>query len=326
MTTVGIQPGRRDVRFVDPLLTNMTLGFRNGNYFWDRIAPVVAVQQPSATFAVYTSDYWFRLTPGMERNEGGRYPRGGWGTQRSSYKTQEIGVEKALEDSIQAAWLTNQMELKLEIMVSQALFKTGVWGKDYEGVSGTPSTDQFRKWSDGVNSDPVKDVRAWRERVRLITGVTPNSMFTSHKVMETLLDHPKLRAVYRSNSDGPLTFQDVSNALAGADGPLTIEVANSVYDTGVEGVNDNVDTDRNSDFAERTYVWGDHILLQAQNTPQLGVANGAYTYIWDEAGNVPWAAQLYREDQTRSDVRRLFTHPSPVVVSPHHGVFASAVI
>ena len=334
MVTVGIQPGGADVKFVDPLLTNMTLGFRNGTYFWDRVAPVVSVQQDSGTFAVYTSDYWFRRTEGMDRNEGGRYVRGGWGTQKSSYTTREIGIEKALEDSVQArsqlpesleltdlAWLTNQMELELEIRVRDALFASGKWGKDTTGVLTVPGTTEFRRWDDFANSDPVKDMRAWRDRIHLVTGAEANTAFTSHKVMEALMDHPLLTAIYRRNTDGPLTVQDVSSALG-----VSLEIGRSVYDTGLEGVDDNVDTARASTYSNRKYVWGNHLLLQAQNTPQLGVANGAYTYIWDELGNIPWAVQLYREDQTRSDVRRIFTHPAPVIVSPHHGYFAEDVI
>ena len=219
------------------------------------------------------------------------------------------------------AYLTNQIELELGIRVRDALFTDGVWGNDRLGVASGESGNQFRQWSDFANSDPIADVRAWRDRIHLVTGVLPSNAFAGHRVMDVLLDHPLLTSVYRRNTDGPLAIGDVQNALG-----VAIDIGMSVYDTGSEGSDDNADLDRDSGYAGREYVWGDHFLLQAQNTPELGVANGAYTYIWDEAGNIPWALQSYREDQTRSDVRRIFTHPAPVVVSPHHGLFAKDVI
>ena len=322
------QPAIRDVRFVDPLLTNLTLGFRNTDYYWSRIAPVVAVDQKSGRYPVYSSDFWFRLTEGMDRAEGGRYPRGGWGTTSGSYECFEIGVEIPRDDSVtaasqlpeslditDAAWLANQIELKLERKVSDALFKTGVWGTDISGATASSST-AFVYWNDFANSDPIKDIRTAKERVHLVTGAEPLNAFTSHKVMEALVDHPLLTSIYRRNSDGPLTPADVNNALG-----ITIDVARSVHDTGLEGANDNDDLSRTASFANREFIWGDHLLLQVQNTPQLGVANGAYTYIWNEANNVPWAAQQYRNDEIRGDIRRVFTWPQPLVLSPHHGYF-----
>jgi len=283
---------------------------------------------------VYTSDFWFRLTEGMERGEMARYARGGWGTGSGKYECFEIGVEIALADPVarasqlpesmevtNTAWLTHQMELKLENVTSTALFKTGVWGKDVSGVASGANANQFIQWSDFANSDPVKDIRTARDRVHLITGVEPNNAFTSHKVLETLIDHPLLTTVYRRNSDGPLQESDVAAALG-----LTLEVGRSVHDTGKEGADDNNDLSRTATFSNREYIWGDHMLIQASNTPQLGVAHGAYTYIWDEAGNVPWALQLYRDDSIRADIRRAFTWPQVVVVSPHHGYFLNDVI
>ena len=49
------------------------------------------------------------------------------------------------------------------------------------------------------------------------------------------------------------------------------------------------------------------------------VPNGAYTFIWDEMGNVPWAMQNYRAEEVRSDVHRIFTHPTVEITSKYHG-------
>jgi hypothetical protein len=41
--------------------------------------------------------------------------------------------------------------------------------------------------------------------------------------------------------------------------------------------------------------------------------------MWDERGNIPWAIEDYRDEKQRSDVTRVFTHRTPVVVSSQHG-------
>lgn len=330
-----VQPAIRDTRFVDPMLSRLSIGFKNPKFHWDSIAPVVSTQQKSGIYPVYSSDYWFRLIDGANHAEGALYARGGYGITSGSYECFEIGVEKLLPDSVSAAsqlpealevtdvaWLTNQIQLQLEVNAANKLFKAGVWGTDRTGHASSKASPNFIQWSDYANSDPIQDIRTGISKVHQVTGARPEHGYTNYGVMESLLDHPLLHSLYKRNSDGPLTTMDVARALNLTD----VGVADSIYDTGVEGSDNNDDTSPSATFTNRSYVFGNHFLVLLKNTPQLGVVNGAYTYIFDEAGNVPWAMQLYRDDARRSDVRRVFTWPQPVVVSPHHGYFFSSCI
>jgi len=60
-------------------------------------------------------------------------------------------------------------------------------------------------------------------------------------------------------------------------------------------------------------------LFQVVNPPALQVAASAYTVMWNEKGNIPWAVDSYREEGRRSNVNRVFTHLKPTIVSTFHG-------
>jgi hypothetical protein len=66
-------------------------------------------------------------------------------------------------------------------------------------------------------------------------------------------------------------------------------------------------------------IWTDNALLLCRNNPSLGVANGAYTFMWDERNNIPWAIDDYRDETKRSDITRGFTHLDPRITSSYHG-------
>ncbi len=304
------QPTVKNVRPIDPVLTNLSIGFKNERFLWDKLAPAIEVSEKSGTYFNYTRDFWFRRQEGAERAAEGPYQRVGFGVGTSTYSTIEYGFEKLLGDVVIAssqtpdsleqlsiAFLTNLIQLELEKLVSAATFVSGKWGTD-KTLTGTG------QWSDFANSDPIADFDLALRTVRRNTGAKPNTVFMGLLGWEKLKEHPLILDKYKHVQTAILTEELVAAAL----GISELIVGDSVENTAAEGAS-YVGAD----------IWTDNAVILVRNNPGLFVANGASTFVWNERDNVPWAAENYREEKNRSEVHRVFSHYDPQIVSKEHG-------
>ena len=303
-------PTLRDVRPVDPVLTNLSIGFKNEKFLWDKIAPTSEQAQQSGTFFIYTRDFWFRRQTGAKRAEDGSYTRVGYGVATDTYKTAERGFERLLDDAIKAAsqtpedlqvvdvqFLTNLIQLELEKDIAAACFITGVWGT-------STTLAGVNQWSDFDGSDPINNIEVAKRAIRRNTGAKPNVLFVGALAWEKLKEHPLILDKMKYTQKAIMTEELVASVFDVEE----VIIGTSVEDTAAEG---------------QTYVgadiWTDNALLLVRNNPGLGIANGAYTYMWNERGNVPWAIEAYRDEAKRGEVTRVFTHYVPKIVSAQHG-------
>ena len=304
------QPTRRDVRPVNPVLTTLSIGFKNDHFLWDMIAPPASQSQQTGTYFIYLREFWFRRQEGAERAPSGAYTRVGYGVTTATYNCQEIGFEKVTGDATKAAsqtpedlgvldtqFLTNLIQLELEKRVSAAAFVTGVWGT-------SNTLTGVNQWSDFANSDPIANSQTAIRTILRNTGAKPNTLFVGLLGWEKLAEHPLVLDKYKHTQVGVMTPQLVAAVL----GVENLIVGDSVENTAAENL-----TFTGAD------IWTDNALFLVKNNQALGVANGAYTFMWDERGNVPWAVEDYRDEPVRSDVTRVFTHIDPQIVSSQHG-------
>lgn len=304
------QPSVSDVRPVDPVLTNLSIAFKNDRFLHEELAPFSRVEQKSGTFFVYTRDFWMRRMNGAVRGEGNRYLRVGHGVSTDTYETVERGFEKALDDPTKAAsltpesletvdlqYLTNIMQLDLEKRAAAALFITGVWGTSTTLAGGN-------QWSDYANSDPIANADTARNTIKRNTGAVPNKLFMGVSAWQKLREHPLVLDKYKYTQIGVITPELVAPVMQ----VESITVGDSVENTAAEGA---------------TYVgadiWTDNALFVVKGNPGLGVLSGAFNLIWPEAGAYPWAVQQYRDEPVRSDVQRIFNHNVYKVVAAQAG-------
>lgn len=306
-------PTARDVRPVDPVLTNLSLGFKNPRFLWDQICPPVKVDQQTGTYFNFTRDYWFRIpnAVGSRRAPGAAYQKADFGVSSATYRADERGYEKSVDDVTRAAsqvpgsldamateFLTNLIQMELELDAAAAAFVTGVWGTSTTLAGG----DQ---WSDLANSDPISDADVASRTIRRNTGAKPDVLLVGALGWEVLKEHPVLLDKYKHTQKGILTEDLVASAL----GLKTVVIGDSVKNTAAEG----------AAFAGAD-VWTDNaVFFKRTESPGLLVPNGAYTFVWDEKGNYPWAIESYRDEPTRSDVQRIFTHYVMSIVASQYG-------
>ena len=310
-------PTANDVRPIDPILTDLSLGYKNESYFWDMIAPPVPVAQASGTYFRYDRDYWFRRGIGGDRAPANTYNRVGFGVSTDTYVTSEKGWEEAVDDvtrkksqtpesldNLATMHLVEIMSLEYEKLVSDALWKAGVWGTSRELVG----TD---KWSDLSGSDPINDSEIAKRIIRRNTGQEPNLLAIGAVTWEKLKEHPKILDKYKYTQVGIMTEALVAAAL----GIEMVVVLKSVENTAHEGA-PGVARFTGED------IWTDNALyLKITPTPGLMVPNGAYTFVWDgdPGAGVPWGMSQWRDEPIRSDVQRIIAHPVVKLVEPQYG-------
>lgn len=318
-------PNISDVRAIDPINTSLSLGYKNSGYCWDKLAPFVPVPERTGKYWKYPREWWFRLERGADRAPGTPYQRLHTNMTTASYEVQEYGFEEVVDDvirkssqvpetldSIAIKHLSEMMQLKLEKDVAGKLFKTGVWATD-KTLSGSA------KWNDYTNSNPITDLQEAQRTIRLATGVKPNSMHIGTQVWDILKEHPDIIDKYKQVQVGIMTESLVAAVL---EIPI-LSVGEVIENTAQEGV-DVADEDDSWTAAE---IWGKHALLfNKVDQPGMMVPNAAYTFIWDEKGNIPWAMEQYREESIRCDVHRIFTHYSVNAIAPDYGYFFNQVV
>src|SRR3990167_7619162 len=92
-------PTINDVQAVNPVLTNMLIGYQQADdrFVAGRVFPAVPVEKDSGTFYIFTKKYWF-LDVLQNRPPAGSFARTGFGISTSTYTTLQWAVEEPLAD------------------------------------------------------------------------------------------------------------------------------------------------------------------------------------------------------------------------------------
>ncbi len=167
------QPTQYQILDADQRLTNISILQMNDPsvFVANSVFPQVPVNLQAGKYVTYNSGD-FNKTEMRATADGAPAPLAGWGKGEDSYfcetyKEGAIVGPAALANATAPFDLfrdTTQMLTQHALIHREKQFKskymtTGVWGTDKVGVASGPTGDQFIKWSDYTNSDPIKDVR-----------------------------------------------------------------------------------------------------------------------------------------------------------------------
>jgi len=209
------QPTQSSVH-IDAILTNISVAYMQqaGNFVATKVFPLVPVEKQSNKFFKYTKNDWFR-DEAQVRADATESAGGGYNLSTDSYSAMVWSFHKDVGDQTRAnadtpinldreaaEFVTSRILLRQEIDWQQTFFTTGVWGTDYTGVSGTPSTNEFKQWSDYANSDPLEDIEAAKEQILSTTGFEANTLVLGYQAFRKLKNHPDLvdRIKYTSSN------------------------------------------------------------------------------------------------------------------------------
>lgn len=273
------QPYRGQVH-VDRPLTNISIAYLQSqtNFIASRVFPVVPVDKQSDSYFVYRKNDWFR-DEAQRRAPATESAGSGYNIDTDTYNCEVWAFHKDIDNQTAAnsdiplnperdaaQFVMQRMLLRQEVQWASDYFKTGVWGKDYTGVSGAPSTDQFKQWSDYTSSDPVDDIETGKAQILSTTGFLPNTLVLGYEVFRKLKNHPDIvdRVKYTSS-------ENITEAMLAR----MFEVDNVYVAKAVKATNNEGET------AAYSFVHSKAALLCYVNpTPSLLQPSAGYTFMW----------------------------------------------
>lgn len=314
---------------VDAILTNASVAYIQSadNFIANKVFPIVPVDKQSDLYFKYTKEDWFR-DDAQVRADGAEAAVAGYGLTTDSYYADVYAVKKAIGDQLMAnfdspldplrdgAKFTAQLIMnRMEAQFVSDFIKTGVWGTDYTGVSGTPTSGQFKQWSDLANSDPIQDIEAAKTKILSTTGFEANKLVLGYDVYATLRNHPDIidRVKY--------TGRDVPDTqyLAQLFGLDEVLVAKAVKNTAAEG--------QTGSFS---FTFGKSALLvHSAPNPGLLMPSAGYSFQWrgvSEGLGLTVGTKQYRLEQNAATyVESQIAFANKLVAADLGAYFATAV-
>ena len=199
------QPSINSVH-VDAILTNISVAYlqNQDNFIADKVFPVIPVDKKSDKFFTYTKNDWFR-DEAQRRAGGTESAGGGYGLSTGSYSADVFAFHKDVDDQTlynadaplnplreATEFVTRRLMLRKEIQWNTDFFAGSIWANDYDGVAGTPSTNEVKQWSDYAASDPIDDIEDAKAGILSTTGMEANTLVLGYDVFRTLKNHPDI--------------------------------------------------------------------------------------------------------------------------------------
>jgi hypothetical protein len=289
------QPTHSELQAVDPVLTNMLVGYQQADarFVAGRVFQTVPVDTQGFTYYILTKKYWF-LDEQKSRAVGGKFARSGYGVETAAGSAQLWGLEHPIADEARknnqvpmsleqtgAKWLAQQSMIRKERAFATDFMATGKWGTDDNNAA----TD----WDDFTNSDPVDNILTARRTISNNTGADANTMVLGYIVHQALVNHPDIidRVKYtKSGLQG-----DIEAILAQAFGVQNYFVGKASYNTANE----------NATFASAAIIDDDCLVCYCSPTPGIMEASCGYTFAWTGGGGTGEIV-TYRDQSVKSDI------------------------
>lgn len=273
---------------IDAPLTNLTIAFLQdpNGFIADRVFPKVSVTKKTDKYYIYNRADFNRTGQVQARAPFTAAPRVGMSLSTDTYSADVFSLSTAYdfqtlanEDAaldIRAAgaqMLTHQLLIDREIKWATSYFAGGIWGTDWDGVSGTPSTNEVKQWSDYTNATPIVDVTNIMRTVQLKSGgFKPNVMVVGKAVRDVLVNHPTILARLNGGATVSNTALVTDAKLAEIFGVEEFLVMETVKNTAAEGL-----TESNSFIGGKAAAF-----YYRPRSAGLMVPSAGYTFTWDE--------------------------------------------
>lgn len=290
---------------VNILLTQISIAFQNAMsaYISHRVFPIIPVIKQSDRYATYPKDAFLRARARI-RGRGSESAGDGWEVDTTNtyfanrydfhydmYDDDLINVDEVFDlrqDAVE--FVTHTLMLTRENNWMNTYFKTGVWGIDLDGTTGTPvAGTSFLKW-DEAGSDPINDITGAASDVHSATGYKPNVLVVSPKVKRTLKYHPAIRDLTKYTSGESLPDAMLARILE-VDEVLE---ASAVVDSAAPGATPSV-----------AFTAGKHALLAYRPMrPGIKTPSAGYTFAWklpETGGQFNVAMKSFRMDWLESE-------------------------
>lgn len=306
--------------YVDPILSQLSVGYRDQNYYALDIMPETPVRTQSGKYRVFDRSGWLifedRREPGTVANEiqGAKWSTDTFSTQEHSLQSPVLDEERQEltslggladpafggdlsidpeEDATQlvVGSLQRRHEQKVANLIRNA---ANYAASNKVTLSGTSQWDNITYGTAGIAetvvSDPVANFQTAMRAVFAATGRWPNTAVIPMFGMSYLENHPRIVSRFKSFS---LLQDGAFRALTGFDGRII--PADSGYNSA-----DNIDATE-----AFTYFWGKDVWIgivdptPGQKTKTFGKT---FSQIYPAGGTRP--TERWREEPRKADIVR----------------------
>jgi hypothetical protein len=321
------RPNRSDLH-VNGLLGNLAVKWILGEHMYAAadIFPIIPVDKQSDNYAVYDKGDFLRdeaaeRAPATE-SEGGNYEIDltpyylcrNYAFHKDVADDDRDNADKPIDpDKDAMAYCLQKILIKRERMFINNFVKAGVWTTQYAGVSGTPSTNEVKKWS-ASGSTPVKDVDLWVNAIEEQTGMRPNVLGLSPDVMSALKDNSDIKERIQYTQKGIIT----TDILAEMFELEKVVVLRGTYNTAAKGVATSM----------ARMVSGKLLLAYAAKNPTTETPTAGGMFAWKgRFGNSRLGSRIkkFRMDELDADRIEAELSFDPKCVAPDLAVYASAM-
>lgn len=312
-------PTQNDVQAVDPVLTNMLVGYMQADtrFVADRVFPGVPVDKDSGTYYIFTKKYWF-LDEMKHRAYGGQYPRAGFGVETDTYSTLQWALSNPIADETRAnsqvpmdleqagiRWLAQQNLLRKEIQWAADFMTINVWATD-----DTTATD----WDDYASGDPVSDMLTATTAIGDNTGYEANAMVLGRVVHNALVNHPDI--IDRMKHVQVAGIGAVAAGLASIFDIENYIVGKATYSN----------TNEASAFSKTSILDDDCLVCRITPTPGIFEASAGYTFNWAPGGGLGGMQPLWRDGANDADLLKTKMQWDQKAVATDLGYFFSGIV
>lgn len=234
----------RDV-VVDPVLSNVSVAYKNEMYLCEKIMPIVTVAKQSGKY--YKFDKSALRRNSTARAAGSASNETGYGLTTDSFSCGDHALKEkipfeiidqadaALNPEMDAAEsITEQLLVDKEVALATVMAATGTITQNTT-LSGTS------QWSDYTNSDPFTNIRTGINTVQAAIGIRPNTLIFGQETWNKLVDHPDIVERIKYSMAGAVTAELVARLFD----VQQVLIGSAVYNTAAEGQTDSL-----------SYVWG----------------------------------------------------------------------
>ena len=314
---------------IDVALTNVSVAaFQDAKGFIaDKIFPVVPVEQQSGLYYTFDEDELNRDTA-QRRADATESAGDGYEIGQDRFFTDPFSLHKDVGDQMQsnyknapstpfvsaARFISNKMRIRLERQFAAGFLKTGIWGKDITGVSGSPSTDEVKQWNDDA-ADPIADVEAWKYEILAKTGIWPNVLTLGYKSFTAAKNHPSIIDRYKYTASDNVSAQILASLF---------EVERVVVSSAI------VNTAKKGQTAANSMIFADGAFLaHAADAPGIEVPSAGYIFEWTDIseglGETIGTKQFRMEHLAADRVESTIAFDDKLVSAPL-GLFVSSLV
>lgn len=235
--------------YVDPILTNFSVGFRDQTLYGDQFAPLTQVRTPSGRYRMFDRSDWIayrsRREPGTVANEvrGRKWTEDTFNTREHSLQAaihdeerQELYSQGGLADPVFGGALqieperdatnlvTRSLMLEHEGKVATAVRNTANYpNTNVLTLAGSQQWDDYTEVSSGdplsIVSDPVGIIRQAIITIWTLTRRYPNVLAIPRMGVPWIENHPRIVERFKYTT---LTDPDAFRRLTGFDGRILL--------------------------------------------------------------------------------------------------------